>query len=132
MSRNKLTDAQKQHICACYTAPNSLWTQDALSALYSVSRKTIYRVLQQAGVLPTPQVLSPGSARIVEVAKAHGLDAEQLAQVLDAPLLSRNNMIAVLAKMDYPDLKVLFDDVVQLKHQNNHGTVTHEPTDPSV
>lgn len=133
MAQSKLTDEQKLHIAECYTS-DQFWTQDKLASTYHVSRKTIYRVLLDLGVLQPKESLAPGSARIVEVVKAHGLDAETLILALNQPILSRDNMLAVLAKMDLPDLHTLFADVVQLKHQNNHGPTPHAqpPADPGV
>jgi len=124
MAQSKLTDDHKLHIAQCYSS--GAWTQDRLAELYDVSRKTIYRVLHECGVLTEKEVLSPGSARIVEVVKAHGLDAKSLEAALNTAVLSRDNMILVLAKMDLADIETLFNDVVQQKHLNNHGP-THEP-----
>lgn len=124
MSQRKLTDDHKLHIAQCYTS--GAWTQDGLAKLYNVSRKTIYRVLHEAGVLEVKESLSPGSARIVEVVRSLGLDEHTVEAALNTPVLSRDNMVAVLAKMELADIETLFNDVVQQKHLNNHGP-THEP-----
>ena len=129
MRTSKLTESQKDHVVQSYQGGGQ-WTQDRLAELYGVSRKTIYRILQQAGVLETPQLLSPGSARIVELVRARGLDADLLEQALDQPILSRNNMIAVLAALPLTELQVLFADVIQRKHLNNPGTLLHVPNHP--
>lgn len=127
MAQSKLTDDHKLHIAQCYSS--GAWTQDRLAELYDVSRKTIYRVLLEAGVLEVKESLSPGSARIVEVVRSLGLDAKTLEAALNTPALTRDNMVAVLAKLELADLNVLFADVVQCKHLNNHGIKTdvHQP-----
>lgn len=125
MTQRKLTDDHKLHIGECYAS--GVWTQDRLAELYDVSRKTIYRVLSELDLLKPPEnVLSPASGRIVEVVRSLGLDEHSIEQALNTPVLSRDNMIAVLAKMELADIETLFNDVVQQKHLNNHGP-THEP-----
>jgi hypothetical protein len=125
MAQSKLTDDHKLHIGECYSS--GAWTQDRLAELYDVSRKTIYRVLSDLGLLqPREDVLSPGSARIVELVRSLGLDEHSLYQALNQPVLSRDNMVAVLAKMELADIEVLFNDVVQQKHLANHGTIPNE------
>lgn len=135
MARSKLTDDQKLHIGECYSS-DQFWTQDKLAETYNVSRKTIYRVLTDLGLLkPREVVLSPGSARIVELVHSLGLDEHSLYQALNQPVLSRDNMVAVLAKMELKDIESLFADAVQLKHLNNHGSIPNESplaTEPSV
>lgn len=134
MAQSKLTDDQKLHIGECYSS-DGFWTQDKLAETYNVSRKTIYRVLNELGLLSPKESLSPGSARIVELVRSLGLDEQSLYQALNQPVLSRDNMVAVLAKMDLPDIETLFNDVVQHKHLNNHGTIPNDSqlaVDPSV
>jgi hypothetical protein len=125
MARNKLTDDQKLHIGECYAS--GVWTQDRLAELYDVSRKTIYRILLDLGLLqPKEGALSPGSARIVELVRSLGLDEHNLYQALNQPVMSRDNMVAVLAAMELPDIETLFNDVVQRKHLANHGTIPND------
>lgn len=126
MPQSKLTDDQKLHIAECYTS-DPFWTQAKLAETYGVHRKTIYRALHECGVLEVKEVLSPGSARIVELVRAAGLDADGLAMVLQQPAMTRDNMVLVLAQLDIDHIKQLFEDVVQLKLMNNRGP-SHEPT----
>lgn len=120
MTQRKLTDDHKLHIGQCYAS--GVWTQDRLAELYQVSRKTIYRVLSELGLLKLPEnVMSPGSARIVEVVRSLGLDEHTVEAALNTPVLSRDNMIKVLARMELADIETLFNDVVQLKFENNHA-----------
>lgn len=126
MAQSKLTDDQKLHIGECYSS-DEFWTQDKLAATYNVHRKTIYRVLLDLGLLKAKEnVLSPGSARIVELVRSLGLDEHSLYQALNQPVLSRDNMVAVLAKMELQDIEQLFADAVQQKHLANHGTIPDE------
>lgn len=120
--QRKLTDDQKLHIGEMY-ASGEYWTMERLAQQYQVSRRTIHRVLKDLGLIREKVELSPGSARIVELVRSLGLDEHSLYQALNQPVMSRDNMVAVLAAMPYPDIEALFADVVQRKHQNNHGTV---------
>lgn len=120
MAKPKLTDDQKLHIAECYQG--GTWKQEDLAKLYNVSRKTIYRALLELDVLGTPHVpaeqpylLDPASARIVEVVKAHGLDAETLYQTLNAPALTRENIILTLANLSLGDIHALLQDVIATK-----------------
>lgn len=115
MAKAKLTDRQKLEIAEFYK--HQQYTQEGLAELFRVDRKTIYRVLLSFGLLTGAPKLSPGSARIVELVKSYGLDADSLHQVLETPALTLDNIVVYLAGLKQTDLDQLIDAVTAAKTQ---------------
>ena len=74
-----LNDNQKRAICKYYEMGH---TQDHLSSVYCVSRRTIQRILDEEGVLRPHNPRTYEENQILKVAKQHNLDAAGLKSLL--------------------------------------------------
>lgn len=74
--RINFTEEQKNHICNAYNAGVS---QDFLTTVYGVSRRTIYRVLvERAAIIPRQE------NKMLQLLKKHNINYEFLKELLEA------------------------------------------------
>lgn len=70
MNRRTLDDEQKEDIVRRYRT--SFWTQTELGSLHGVHRRTIYRVLVEAGVITAGRLVSPQEVQMLDLLKKQG------------------------------------------------------------
>jgi DNA-binding transcriptional regulator LsrR (DeoR family) len=83
----KLTDKDKQTICTYYINGSS---QGSIASVFYVSRRTIGRVLREAGFTSAQNIVSDRDMRMVELLWKYEIDLRTL---------------RVLLKMAYPEVK---------------------------
>lgn len=69
MAKAKLSDAEKRRIVFDYT--ECFYTQEEIANAYGVHRKTIYRVLQEAGALTLRYTVSAKEKALIDLLKAY-------------------------------------------------------------
>lgn len=98
MSRKSLSDRTKADIVHGYTVQKL--TQEQLAKLHQTSRKTIYRVLVEKGVLPPQQRLKPSQKKLLDMLEAAGIKTqEQLQNLFNQPALTVDNMSLILSQL---------------------------------
>lgn len=106
--QSKLSAEQKQLIVKSYEAGN---TQTALAELYGVGRRTIQRILIEAGLLPPTgmaedlkrkgyKLFTEDQQKILAICKESDIDSERLTQLMQQPSLNAGNMIKTFALLN--------------------------------
>lgn len=114
MPKFRLTDRQRRDIVTRFQF--GTYTQTALAQEFGVSRKTIYRVLWEAGVINGSRMaVTPEQGRILNLVRHHGLTAESLERALAMPTLSPSNIRKAMLNMDYTDLARYTGDLLRQK-----------------
>lgn len=103
-------------------------TQEELAQLYGVSRWYVRKLILQAKnlVLEKPH-LSFEDSQLLQVARATGLNPEQLQQILQAPQLTDRNIFQWLVRQPMERLARLFLQVVLTQQTPLQDTHHAEP-----
>lgn len=80
MKKQPLTDETKQEIIDNYLYRS--FTQEELAGRYHVHRKTIYRVLKEAGALPPRQVCTANEVTMLAALRKHKVTPNKLNKLL--------------------------------------------------
>jgi predicted DNA-binding transcriptional regulator AlpA len=113
MKHIKATDEVKASIVEMHYAGN---LQIEIAKFLGISRKTVYRVLIEKGLLPPKQRLEPDAVAMIAIAYKHGISTPaKLDEILNKPTLTMNNLKAWLSQMSNQQLADLFYNTALVK-----------------
>lgn len=116
MARNKLNEKQKDRVVELHAQDVK---QSDIAYCFGVSRRTVQRALVERGVLQTQRQRSEEDEQILKIVRDRGLSPIGLKQALGSPVLSPENVRAVLTNMTSEQLGTYFYSVVQEKVLRN-------------
>lgn len=117
MTVKLLNNLKKKEIVAYFRAGKS---QTDLGEMYSVSRKTIHRVLTEMGELPVtdPQlIVTNEEAKMLRFLAVNNIDYDRLIKTFKKPAWTTTNIVKVMANLDEKHLNAITRAIAVKKYK---------------